>query len=91
MIAGYGLLHSFFPVPTKDYLFAWFIYRANASLRGKNMLAKISDEGAKSQLFFVLLNDLLNEAASRQKKHDLIQTGIISKPNFGSYLKESIP
>jgi hypothetical protein len=39
----------------------------NASLRGKKLLAKISDEGAKSQLFFVLLSDLLNEAATRQQ------------------------
>jgi hypothetical protein len=33
--------------------------QANAPLRGKKLLAKISDAGAKSQLFFVLLSALL--------------------------------
>ena len=34
-------------------------YSLNAALRGKLQLAKISDEGAKSQLLFVLLEWLV--------------------------------
>jgi hypothetical protein len=36
-----------------------FFYSLNAALRGKLQLAKISDEGAKSQLLFVLLEWLV--------------------------------
>jgi hypothetical protein len=47
-----------------NLLFIWrniliSVLAYNASLRGKKLLAKISDEGAKSQLFFVLLSALL--------------------------------